>query len=46
MTRQEDLTSLLGDSRPGDTIQLDVLRGGKHVQVPVKLGERPFEVGR
>jgi S1-C subfamily serine protease len=46
MTRQEDLTSLLGDSRPGQTIKLEVLRAGTRMNVDVKLGERPFEVGR
>src|SRR6266849_6648127 len=36
-----DLNILLNRKRPGDTVTLTVFRGGKKVEVPVKLGERP-----
>jgi S1-C subfamily serine protease len=36
-----DLNILLNRKRPGDTVKLTVYRGGKKVEVPVKLGERP-----
>src|SRR6266403_2099384 len=35
-----DLNILLNRKRPGDTVTLTVFRGGKKVEVPVKLGER------
>ncbi len=36
-----DLNILLNRKRPGDAITLTVYRGGKKIDVPVKLGERP-----
>jgi S1-C subfamily serine protease len=36
-----DLNILLNRKRPGDTVKLTVYRGGKKVDLPVKLGERP-----
>jgi S1-C subfamily serine protease len=36
-----DLNILLNRKRPGDAIILTVYRGGKKMDVPVKLGERP-----
>src|SRR6202040_1268104 len=36
-----DLNILLNRKRPGDGITLTVYRGGKKIDVPVKLGERP-----
>jgi S1-C subfamily serine protease len=36
-----DLNILLNRKRPGDTVTLTVFRGGKKVELPVKLGERP-----
>jgi len=36
-----DLNIILNRKRPGDTVTLTVYRGGKKVELPVKLGERP-----
>jgi serine protease Do len=36
-----DLNILLNRKRPGDTVTLTIFRGGKKVELPVKLGERP-----
>jgi S1-C subfamily serine protease len=36
-----DLNILLNRKRPGDTVSLTIYRGGKKVELPVKLGERP-----
>jgi S1-C subfamily serine protease len=36
-----DLNILLNRKRPGDTVTLTVYRGGKKIDLPVKLGERP-----
>jgi S1-C subfamily serine protease len=36
-----DLNVMLNRRRPGDTITLSVYRGGKKLEIPVKLGERP-----
>jgi S1-C subfamily serine protease len=36
-----DLNILLNRKRPGDTVTLTIYRGGKKVELPVKLGERP-----
>ena len=36
-----DLNILLNRKRPGDTVSLTIYRGGKKVDLPVKLGERP-----
>jgi S1-C subfamily serine protease len=46
VAKQQDLTDALGDARPGQEVRLDVLRGGKQLRLAVKLGERPFDVGR
>jgi S1-C subfamily serine protease len=35
-----DLNVILNRKRPGDTIKLTVYRGGKKLEIPVKLGER------
>jgi 2-alkenal reductase len=37
-----DLAKVLLDYAPGDTVTLDVRRGGQRKQVRVKLGERPL----
>jgi S1-C subfamily serine protease len=37
---QFDLNVLLNRKRPGDTVSVTVYRGGKKMDVPVKLGER------
>jgi S1-C subfamily serine protease len=36
-----DLNILLNRKRPGDTVTLTVYRGGKKMDIQVKLGERP-----
>jgi len=36
-----DLNILLNRKRPGDTVTLTVYRGGKKMELPVKLAERP-----
>jgi putative serine protease PepD len=36
-----DLNILLNRKRPGDSVTLTVYRGGKKIELPVKLGERP-----
>jgi S1-C subfamily serine protease len=36
-----DLNVMLNRRRPGDAITLSVYRGGKKLEIPVKLGERP-----
>jgi S1-C subfamily serine protease len=41
VTSSDDLASLIGNRKPGDTVKLDVLRAGKHMNVSVKLGTRP-----
>ncbi|HXW54369.1 MAG TPA: trypsin-like peptidase domain-containing protein [Candidatus Cybelea sp.] len=39
VTSRSDLNLMLNRARPGDTVELTVIRGGKKVTVPVKLGE-------
>jgi S1-C subfamily serine protease len=39
VSNQVDLTLLLNRSQPGDTVKLTILRDGKKIDVPVKLGE-------
>jgi S1-C subfamily serine protease len=34
------LNIVLNRKRPGDTVTLAVYRGGKKIEIPVKLGER------
>ncbi len=41
ITSSDDLATLIGNRKPGDTVTLDVLRAGKHMNVSVKLGTRP-----
>jgi S1-C subfamily serine protease len=36
-----DLAALMQQAEPGQTANLDVLRDGKRIEVPVKLAERP-----
>jgi S1-C subfamily serine protease len=36
-----DLNILLNRKRPGDVMTLTIFRGGKKMELPVKLGERP-----
>jgi S1-C subfamily serine protease len=37
---QFDMNVVLNRKRPGDTVSVTVYRGGKKMDVPVKLGER------
>ena len=37
---QSDVNLILNRKRPGDTVKVTVYRGGKKLDVPVKLGER------
>ncbi|MHB8500840.1 MAG: S1C family serine protease [Candidatus Acidiferrales bacterium] len=37
---QSDMNLVLNRKRPGDTVKVTVYRGGKKMDVPVKLGER------
>jgi S1-C subfamily serine protease len=39
VTNQTDLNLLLNRAQPGDTITLAIVRAGKKINVPVKLGE-------
>jgi putative serine protease PepD len=40
VTGQLDVNVVLNRKRPGDTVNVSVYRGGKKVDIPVKLGER------
>ncbi|HEV3374883.1 MAG TPA: trypsin-like peptidase domain-containing protein [Candidatus Acidoferrum sp.] len=40
VSNQFDLNVILNRKRPGDTVNVTVYRGGKKMEVPVKLGER------
>jgi S1-C subfamily serine protease len=35
--KADDLTTVIDEHKPGDRIQLDVIRGGKRIQIPVVL---------
>jgi S1-C subfamily serine protease len=37
---QLDVNLVLNHKRPGDTVTITVFRGGKKIEIPVKLGER------
>ena len=39
----DDLQTALQDKKPGETVDVDVLRQGKRIIVPVRLSERPRE---
>jgi S1-C subfamily serine protease len=39
ITNQMDLNLLLNRARPGDTVKLTIIRDGKKMDVPVRLGE-------
>jgi S1-C subfamily serine protease len=41
LIRPDDLSDVVGTHRPGDTIDLQIVRGGKRLTVPVKLAARP-----
>src|SRR3954471_10705678 len=42
--QNNDLSELIALHKPGDTVKLDILRGGQHAQVDVTLGSRPGDV--
>jgi S1-C subfamily serine protease len=37
----DDLQNALQDKKPGETVQVEVLRDGNNTTIPVRLGERP-----
>jgi serine protease Do len=39
----DDLQNAMQDKKPGETVELEVLRQGRRVTVPVRLSERPSE---
>ncbi|HMG35995.1 MAG TPA: trypsin-like peptidase domain-containing protein [Blastocatellia bacterium] len=39
----DDLQQVLSDRQPGETVQMEVVRQGNRLTVPVRLGERPAE---
>ena len=41
ITKHDDVMAFLGSDRVGTTVQLQVVRGGQVVIVPVTIGERP-----
>lgn len=41
VANNEDLYKAIKDKRPGQTIDVEVLRGGRQTTVPVRLSERP-----
>jgi len=41
ITRHDDVMAFLGSDRVGTTVQMQVVRGGEVVTVPVVMGERP-----
>jgi S1-C subfamily serine protease len=45
LTRPDDLANIVATHRPGETVTLQIVRGGKHVTVPVKLAARPEQPG-
>jgi len=43
VTSIDDLQNALQDKKPGETVDVEVLRQGSRVTVPVRLSERPVE---
>jgi S1-C subfamily serine protease len=43
VTSADDLQAALQDKRPGQTVEVEVLRQGQRATLPVRLGERPPE---
>ncbi len=41
VSNQFDVDYILNHKRPGDTVNVTLYRGGKKMEIPVKLGERP-----
>src|SRR5437588_2115865 len=44
VTSTDDLQNALQDKKPGQTVDVEVLRNGNRVTVPVRLSERPPEL--
>jgi S1-C subfamily serine protease len=44
--QNNDLSELIAQHEPGDTVKLDVIRDGDHAQVNVTLGSRPADVNQ
>jgi S1-C subfamily serine protease len=44
--QNNDLSELVALHKPGDTVTLDILRGGQHATADVTLGSRPSDVGQ
>jgi S1-C subfamily serine protease len=42
--QNNDLSELIALHKPGDTVKLDIIRGGQHAQVDVTLDARPADV--
>jgi serine protease Do len=41
VTTPLEVNVALNKKRPGDTVTVTLFRGGKKMDIPVKLGERP-----
>jgi S1-C subfamily serine protease len=44
--QNNDLSELIAAHNPGDTVKLDILRGGQHATIDVTLGSRPADVNQ
>jgi S1-C subfamily serine protease len=44
VTNTDDLQNALQDKKPGQTIDVEILRGGQRMTVPIRLSERPPEL--
>jgi putative serine protease PepD len=40
----DDLQNALQDKKPGETVDVEIIRQGKQMTVPVRLSERPTEL--
>jgi S1-C subfamily serine protease len=45
LSEAEDISDLIGTRRPGDAVELQVIRDNKPVTVKVTLGRRPEQPG-
>src|SRR5215217_7592724 len=44
--QNNDLSELIAARTPGDSVKLDIIRGGQHATVDVTLGSRPADVNQ
>jgi S1-C subfamily serine protease len=44
--QNNDLSKLVAQHKPGDTVTLNIIRGGQHATVDVTLGSRPADVNQ